>query len=113
MSGRWRIKLACWIAGDPMRLAEVQAADLIKGTRKASLKEAAEICEERANFYQTHPEAASKDPLEYQGAYSMGAQKCAQLIRESIESSPDFDLWLRENLPHAIQTTPKAGKGAG
>jgi hypothetical protein len=114
MSGRWRIKLACWIAGDPMRFAEAQAADLITAVRKVALEEAAKLCDDRAKFYETHPEAAEKDPLEYQGAYAMGAHMCAETIRERKEGSPEFGKWLKGNLPLADnQAAPRVGKGAG
>jgi hypothetical protein len=50
--------------------------------RSRALEEAAKLCEQHSRFYELHPEAAVYDPLEFQGAYSTGALKCAQIIRE-------------------------------
>jgi chromosome segregation ATPase len=54
----------------------------VREARAKALKEAAKLCEQHSRFYELHPEAAAIDPVEFQGAYSTGALKCAQIIRE-------------------------------
>jgi hypothetical protein len=62
------------------RVAELEGE--VWEARAKALKEAAKLCEQHSRFYELHPEAAAIDPVEFQGAYSTGALKCAQIIRE-------------------------------
>jgi hypothetical protein len=62
------------------RVAELEGE--VWEARAKAFEEAAKLCEQHSRFYELHPEAAAIDPVEFQGAYSTGALKCAQIIRE-------------------------------
>lgn len=89
---RWRIKLAVWIAGDPQRFAEVQAANIIVQVRKVALEEAAKLCERVAwNDIYESPE------------FRAGALSCAEAIRTKQDGTPVFEMYLKEKLPSTGQ----------
>jgi hypothetical protein len=70
------------VGGDALRQRVAELEGEVWEAKAKAFEEAAKLCEQHSRFYELHPEAAAFDPLEFQGAYSTGALKCAQIIRE-------------------------------